>query len=163
MPTDLRRSIDAALGDAAGDWRLGLAGGLVGGIAAGTLLTLTDPDLLAITVPAIYGLTPPPDMLLGWIFHLLHATVFGVGFAAVVVRFDLAGTSARTQLAAATVYALVGWLALTALALPAWLAVLDTTASLPFPYVTSSALAAHVTYGFTLGTVYYVFDDPRTS
>lgn len=161
MATDPRRALERALDAAAADWRLGLAGGLVGGVAAGGLLTVIDQNVLAVLLPSADGLTDLPDVVVGWVLHLPHAAVLGVGFAAALARFDLTGASARTQLAAATVYALGTWLALSVLALPTWLTLLDAPDATTIPYLSTTLLAAHVTYGVALGTVYYAFDTPN--
>lgn len=141
-----------------GDWRLGLTGGLVGGFVAAAFTSFVDPETLRTTVPAVYGLAPPPDALLGWIVVLVHGSVLGVVFAALIERGELAGAAANEQLRAGLGFGLTLWLVLAVVGLPVWLRLTGSSVVVPLPYLSSSLLAAHLTYGFTLGIVYYMFD-----
>lgn len=143
-----------------GDWRLGLAAGLVAGLAFGGVVSVTSPDVLRSTIPAVYGVAPPDDPVFGWIVHVLHASVLGIGFSAVIGLSGLSGASAREQVGAAIVYALAVWLAFAVVALPVWLSLVESGVSVPFPYVSSAMLAGHAAYGVVLGIVYYAFDVP---
>lgn len=142
-----------------GDWRLGLVSGLLGGVAFGVVVSFVDASILEEVVPGVYGVGPPGDVVLGWVAHVLHASVLGVAFAAVVGLTDTSGASAREQIGEAVLFSLGVWVVLGAVALPLWLSVASSI-SLPVPYVSAALLAGHLVYGVVMGTIYYAFDAP---
>ncbi|WP_323676739.1 histidine kinase [Halorubellus sp. PRR65] len=159
MATETSRSPPETADPFGGDWRLGLASGILGGVAFGVVVSVVDPSVLRETIPALYGVTPPGDAVLGWVLHVLHASVLGVVFAAVIGLTDRSGASARDQVGAGILFALVVWVALSVVVLPLWLAVVSPV-SVPFPYVSSAMLAGHAVFGVVMGTIYYAFDAP---
>lgn len=160
MATETTRSTPDVAEPFGGDWRLGLASGLLGGVAFGLVVSVVEPALLRETIPAMYGVAPPGDALFGWVLHVVHASVLGVVFAAVIGLSDRSGATAREQVGVAILFALAAWVVLSTLALPLWLAVVSPLA-LPFPYVSSAMLAGHAVYGVVMGAVYYAFDAPE--
>jgi hypothetical protein len=144
-----------------GDWRLGLASGFLGGLAFGAVVSVTDPSVLRSTIPAIYGVAPPGDVVLGWVVHMLHATLLGIAFSAVIGMTNLSGASAREQVGAGIVFALVSWGVLAVVALPLWVGLLGSPVSVSFPYVDGTMLAGHAVYGTVMGVVYFAFDAPE--
>jgi len=142
-----------------GNWRLGLVSGLFGGIGFGAVVSVVDPVLLRETIPAIYGVGVPGDVILGWVVHVMHAAVLGVAFAAVVGLSGRSGATAREQVGGALLFSLAIWVVLAAIALPLWLAAVSPRA-LPVPYVSNAMLAGHLAYGTVMGTIYYAFDAP---
>lgn len=142
-----------------GNWRLGFVSGFFGGIGFGVVVSVVDPVLLRETIPAIYGVGPPGDVILGWVVHVIHAAVLGIAFAAVVGLTGRTGASAREQVGGALLFSLAVWLVLAAIALPLWIAVVSPR-SLPVPYISNTMLAGHLVYGTVMGTIYYAFDAP---
>jgi hypothetical protein len=149
-------SVDVPFG---GNWRLGLVSGLLGGVAFGVVVSLVDTTILRETIPGMYGVGAPGDVVLGWVVHILHASVLGVAFAAVVGVTDTSGASVRERIGGAVLFSLGVWVVLGTVALPLWLAVLSSLA-LPVPYVSTAMLAGHLVYGMVMGTIYYAFDVP---
>lgn len=160
MATETTQSPPEVADPFGGDWRLGLASGLIGGLASGAVVSVIDPVVLREMIPALYGVDPPGDAVLGWILHVLHASVLGIAFAAIIGLTDRSGASAREQIGAGLMFALGVWVVLTALAMPLWVAVISSV-SLPFPYVSSAMLAGHAVFGVVMGTIYYAFDAPE--
>jgi hypothetical protein len=142
-----------------GNWRLGLLSGLFGGVAFGVIVSVVEPTILRVTVPGLYGVPPPGDVVLGWVVHVLHASAFGVAFAAVVGLTGMPGASPREQIGAALLFALGLWFVFGTVTIPVWLGVYSSI-TLPFPYVSTALLAGHLVYGMVMGTIYYAFDAP---
>jgi hypothetical protein len=143
-----------------GNWRLGLLSGLFGGIAFGVVVSMVDATILRLSVPGLYGVAPPGDVVLGWVLHVLHASILGVAFAAVVGLTDMSGASAREQVGAALLFALAVWFVFGTTLLPLWLGFVSSV-TLPVPYVSTAMLAGHLVYGVVMGAIYYAFDEPR--
>jgi hypothetical protein len=159
MATDTVPSSPDVAAPFGGNWRLGLASGIAGGIAFGLVVSVVDPAVIRETVPALYGVPPPGDAVLGWVLHTLHATVFGVAFAAVIGLTDMSGASSRDQVGAALVFSLGVWVVFAGVAMPLWLSVVSDV-SLRVPYLSRPMLAGHLVYGTVMGAVYYAFDAP---
>lgn len=67
------------------DWTVGGAvGGAVGAIVFGLVMWLVDPALLAVAIPAIYGLEPVG--IVGWATHVAHGVVLGLIFGFLMTR-----------------------------------------------------------------------------
>lgn len=122
---------------------------LVAGVAMGGMLQgLTD------TLPAIGGLYGVQSLSIGWILHLFHSVVFGVGFAALLARPTLrryAMTKRRTTLLGVG-YGLLLWLGAAGILMPIWLNAVGIPA--PVPLLTLPSLVGHVLWGVLLGALY---------
>ena len=77
-------------------WQGGVVGGLVGGAVMGIMLTMQMTPVIENAIPAMYGLSGGAA---GWVIHMVHAAILGVGFAAVATRFDLAPAAVYRALA----------------------------------------------------------------
>lgn len=131
-------------------WRAGVAAGLLGGIAMGVIMTFTMSDVLEDAMAGVVGLD---GLFAGWIVVLSLAAVFGVVFAALmtgVPTFEryLDNPSVVASLGAA--YGVVLWVAVMALAIPAWLEVVGG-AELALPFLTAAGFVVYLAYGFVLG------------
>ncbi|MUW15181.1 histidine kinase [Halorubrum sp. CBA1125] len=139
----------------AGDWKAGVAGGLVGGVAFGLVMAYVIPNpLLPVVIPSMYGLAPPAAPFLGWVIHLSHSAVIGVGFAALVgARPDLAdGVGKSVGLGAA--YGILVWIVLAVIVMPIWLSAVGSPANPPLPNISALSAIGHMLYGVVLGGVY---------
>lgn len=86
------------------NWPAGFVGGIVGTAAFGVMLTMMMPDVIEVAIPSMYGLAPPPDLLTGWVVHLVHGAVLGVVFAGLVGLAGVSGDSPVGAVAAGVVY-----------------------------------------------------------
>ncbi len=151
------------------NWVLsGAISGVAGAMAFGAFFGLIYPDVVAVTIPSLYGIKATRST--GWALHLLHGLVLGVVFGFVVTRklvlralvanpeprhFEGQGPSARLT-ALGMGYALLVWLAIPLVALPIWV-VFTGGADPDFPTATVESLLAHLIFGGMLGFVFSNF------
>ena len=122
----------------------------------GALVLAMNPPTLAVAIPSLYALAPPPNPGLGMVVHVSHGAVLGVVFAGLAGAFDLDSTAELLGLGAA--WGVVTWVGLAALLMPVWLSVVGSPASPPFPNFALPSLLWHLVYGVVLGGVYVVGD-----
>jgi hypothetical protein len=143
---------------AAGDWKAGVAGGLAGGVVFGLLMTYVIPaPLLEVVIPSMYTLAPPAAPFVGWVIHMAHGAVLGVGFAALVGLKPSLGESAGKSLGAGAAYGLVVWIGLAVIVMPIWLSAVGSPANPPLPNVSVMSAIGHLAYGVVLGGAYAGF------
>jgi hypothetical protein len=139
-------------GELSGNWQAGVTGGIVGALVMGALMLAMNPPVLAVAIPSLYGLAPPPNPGLGMVVHVSHGAVLGVVFAALAGALDVDEPARLVGLGAA--WGVVTWIGLAALLMPVWLSVVGSPASPPFPNFAPPSLLWHVVYGAVLGGVY---------
>jgi hypothetical protein len=144
-------------GELSGNWQAGVLGGIVGSLAMGALVLAMNAPTLAVAIPSLYGLAPPPNPGLGMAVHVSHGAVLGVVFAALVGTLDVEDTARRIGLGVA--WGVATWVGLAALLMPVWLSAVGSPASPPFPNFAPPSLLWHVVYGGVLGGVYAVTAD----
>ena len=144
-------------GELDGNHRAGILGGILGALAMGGLVLAMSPPVLAVAIPSLYGLAPPPNPGLGMVVHVSHGAVLGVVFAGVVGALGIESTGKRVGLGVA--WGVATWIGLAALVMPVWLSVVGSPASPPFPNFAPPSLLWHVVYGVVLGGVYAVTAD----
>jgi hypothetical protein len=144
-------------GELGGNHRAGVLGGILGALAMGALVLATSPPVLAVAIPSLYGLAPPPNPGLGMVVHVSHGAVLGVVFAGLVGVLGIEGTARRVGLGVA--WGIATWIGLAALLMPVWLSAVGSPASPPFPNFAPPSLLWHVVYGAVLGGVYAVTAD----
>ncbi|QZP36660.1 histidine kinase [Halobaculum magnesiiphilum] len=127
-------------------WRGGVAAGALAGIAMGAAFSLFAPAALEVAIPSLYGLS---GGLAGWIVHVSHGAVLGVGFVALANALGVVDPTRSTLLGVG--YGVALWAVLAALVMPAWLAAVGSPATPPLPNLDTLSLAAHVLYGAVLG------------
>jgi hypothetical protein len=134
------------------NWKAGIAGGIVAAIVMGVLMLLMNEAVIAVAIPSMYFLAPPPTVPVGMAVHVFHGAVLGLVFAGVasVLRFESPGTVLGLGIA----WGILVWIALAALLMPIWLSVVGSPASPPFPNFAPPSLFWHVVYGVVLGAVY---------
>lgn len=140
------------------NWPAGFAGGVVGTTAFGVMLTVMMPDVIEVAIPSMYGLAPPPDLLIGWVVHLVHGVILGVVFARLVGLAGVSGDSPAAAVAAGVGYAVVVWLVLAAFVMPVWLSAVGSPADPPLPNFSVPSLIGHAVFGLLLGAVYAAMD-----
>jgi hypothetical protein len=140
-----------------GNWKAGVVGGLAGALAMGVLVIAMNTPTIAVAIPSLYGLAPPPNPGLGLFVHLSHGAVLGVAFAGIAGALDLDATPELVGLGIG--WGVVTWVGLAALLMPVWLSVVGSPASPPFPNFAIPSLLWHVVYGLVLGGVYVAVTD----
>jgi hypothetical protein len=140
-----------------GNWQAGVLGGIAGALAMGGLVLAMNAPTLAVAIPSLYGLAPPPNPGVGMVVHVSHGAVLGVVFAAAVGAIDV---ESPTKLVGAGIgWGVVTWIGLAALLMPVWLSAVGSPASPPFPNFAVPSLLWHVVYGGVLGVVYVATED----
>ncbi len=143
---------------APGNWKAGVVAGLAGGVAMGILVSLMNVAVIAVAIPALYGLAPPPNPLAGWVAHLSHGAVFGVGFAALVGVLGYGGDATRSA-GLGVAYGIAIWIVAAALLMPLWLGAVGFAGAPPFPNFALPSLLWHAVYGVVLGAAYPALRD----
>jgi hypothetical protein len=139
------------------NWTAGAVGGIAGGAVMGGLMLLMNEGVIAMAIPSLYSLTPPPSVPIGLVVHVFHGAALGVVFAGIAgaLRVDSTGETLGLGLA----WGVVTWAGLAALLMPVWLDVVGSPASPPFPNFAPPSLLWHAVYGVVLGGVYLALED----
>ncbi|WP_435348033.1 histidine kinase [Haloarchaeobius sp. HRN-SO-5] len=130
-------------------WQGGVVAGLAGGAVMGVMLTMQMPGVIEGAIPAMYGLSGGAA---GWVMHMVHSAILGVGFAAVAEQFEL--TSLVRSTGAGLAYGVVLWAILAVLVMPVWLGAVGFPNAPALPNVNGTSLVGHLAYGFVLGALY---------
>lgn len=142
---------------APGNWRAGVIGGITGGLAMGVFIILMNMATIAIAIPSLYGLAPPPSPAIGIFVHVSYGVVLGVAFAGLAGAID---AERKTKLVGLGVgWGVATWAVLAALVMPLWLGAVGSPANPPFPNFALPSLLWHGVYGLVLGGVYAVTSD----
>lgn len=140
-----------------GNWKAGILGGIAGAFVMGVLIVAMDAAVLAVAIPSLYGVAPPPNPVVGMLVHLFHGAVLGVVFGGLAGSLDLRSTERLVGLGLA--WGVATWLTLAALLMPVWLGAVGSPADPPFPNFAPPSLLWHAVYGLVLGGVYAIVDD----
>lgn len=133
-------------------WIAGLVGGISGSVIMGAAVLAMNTPTLAVAIPSLYGLAPPPNPVVGLGVHLVHGAVLGVVFAGIVGALAL--DSPGRVVGAGLAWGAATWVLLAALVMPVWLGIVGSPASPPFPNFAVPSLLWHLIYGLVLGGVY---------
>ncbi|SFC62698.1 Signal transduction histidine kinase [Halobiforma haloterrestris] len=123
---------------------------IVAGVTMGLYLDVVQ-GLLPV-IGALYGVENPT---VGWVTHLFHSLVFGLLFAAGMVRPTFRshdGVGKRIALGAG--WGVVLWLVAAGFVMPVWLSLVGLEA--PLPNLSRAGLVSHVLWGTVLGGFYGV-------
>jgi len=131
------------------EWQAGVIGGLAGGAVMGILMSVMNSAVLAAAIPALYGLS---GGVAGWIVHLSHGAVLGVGFAALATSLGDRDTGVTVGLGIG--WGVLAWIGLAALVMPLWLSAVGFPMAPPFPNFAIPSLLWHAVYGGVLGVAY---------
>lgn len=135
-------------------WRGGALAGLLAAVAMGAVISITNLDTIRLAIAGLYGLRG--SLLAGWLAHVVHGTLFGLLFAAVLSDPGLARVGERHRLSvpAGLVYGVVLAVAGAGVIMPIWL----TLAGVPDPPTVVNldppVLLWHLVYGGVLGSVF---------
>ena len=137
------------------DWQTGTVAGLVGSVVMGVLLTTQMTPVIEAAIPAMYGLE---GGLAGWIVHVSHGAVLGVGFAAALVAANGTDWSLAKTTGAGVAYGVVLWVVLAVLVMPVWLDAIGFANAPALPNVSPMSLVGHVAYGLATGLAFGFLD-----
>lgn len=140
-----------------GHWVAGAIGGAVGAVVMGALIVAMNPATIAVAIPSLYTLAPPPSVPLGMAVHVFHGAVLGAVYAGIVAAVDRDST--RDLLLIGLGWGVATWIGLAGLVMPVWLGVVGSPASPPVPNFAPPSLLWHLVYGLVLGGVYAVTID----
>lgn len=138
-------------------WKGGAIAGFVATAAMGLVITaMNDPTLEAIA--SLYGLEG--SFTAGWVAHLIHGTVFGLLFAAILTDPSVHAVTAHVwkTVLAGVIYGLVLAVVAAGVVMPMWLATVGFPAPPRVPYVTGPVLFWHLVYGVVLGVLFPYVD-----
>ncbi|QKG92680.1 histidine kinase [Halorubrum sp. Atlit-8R] len=136
-----------------GHWQAGVTGGIVGALVFGAMMSILTPGVLEMGIPAMYGIAGPAGAL-GWVIHVSHGAIIGLGFVAITSLRPALGDSIGTGVGAGAGYGLVVWVALAVVVMPIWLGAVGFAGAPPLPNIGVESLVGHVVYGAVLGGVY---------
>lgn len=141
------------------DWRSGAISGLLAAVVMGLGITLTQQATLQVAIAGLYG--QAGNLLVGWIAHVVHGTLFGVLFALVLAEpglYHLTDWPRKTALAGA-VYGVVLAVGAAGIVMPMWIGILGGPAPGTIPALSAPMLVWHLLYGTVLGTLYPYVED----
>lgn len=139
-------------------WKEGaVAGAVAAGISA-LAITLLSPDVLSDQIAGLYSLQG--SLVAGWIAHLVHGTVFGVVFAAILTdpMVSAARKTPRRTVFAALVFGFALAFFGAGVLMPLWLEGVGVTDSPPLPNVTLLLMLWHGVFGAVLGMGFVMLD-----
>jgi hypothetical protein len=155
MATETGREVKADSGSI--NWKAGIVGGIAGGIVMGALMLAMNDAVIAVAIPSLYSLAPPPNIPVGVVVHVFHGAVLGLIFAGIASAMEL--DESRSIIGLGLAWGMVTWGVLAALLMPIWLGIVGSPASPPFPNFAPPSLIWHLVYGLVLGGVYVAAED----
>jgi hypothetical protein len=144
-------------------WRAGGAAGFVATAVMGAAISAMDLGTLRVAIAGLYGFEG--SLVAGWAAHLVHGTLFGVVFAALLADPGLHRVSEWLwkTLVAGVVFGLVLAVVGAGIVLPIWLGVVGVDVGASVPFVTVPSLLWHAVYGVVLGAGFHLLDGRRAA
>ena len=155
MATETSHRVESGIGEF--NWKAGAVGGILGSFVMGILIIVMNTAVIAVAIPSLYAIAPPPNPVAGMAVHLFHGAVLGIIFAGIVGAISL--NSPGKVVGVGIVWGCLTWLVLAGLLMPTWLAAVGSPASPPFPNFAPPSLLWHVVYGAILGGGYLAVAD----
>ncbi len=152
--SDYRRSETGEPFERQWGWRGGAVAGAVATVAMGLAISLMQLSTLRVAIAGLYGFEG--SLLAGWTAHLLHGSLFGVVFAAVLADPGLYRVSEWVwkSVLAGVVYGLVLAVVGAGIVMPIWLDLAGVPVTASIPNVTVPLLVWHAVYGVVLGGLF---------
>jgi hypothetical protein len=139
--------------------KAGAVAGVVATIAMGVSISVMRLETLQMAIAGLYG--QGGNLIAGWIAHLVHGTIFGVGFAGLLADPGLHRITDwrwKTVLAG-IVFGLLLALVGAGFVMPVWLGAVGASPAPPVPNVTVELVIWHLVYGSVLGAIFPYFED----
>lgn len=143
------------------EWVSGAVAGVAGTFVFGAVqMVMGATGVIAVAIPALYGVSGP-NLAAGWVIHLVHGAVLGLGFAFLAPRGPIHSYTTRVVPSAAVglAYGLLLTIPTAGIAMPLWLAAVGFPNAPPLPNLTVMGFVGHGVYGLVLGAVYPVLRD----
>jgi hypothetical protein len=156
LPTPLlmSSSTDSDPFEAAWAIKGGAVAGILATIVMGVAISVMRLETLQLAIAGLYG--QGGNLIAGWIAHLLHGTIFGVGFAGLLADpglYRLTEWAWKTVLAG-IVFGLLLALIGAGFVMPVWLNAVGASPVPPVPNVTVELVIWHLIYGSVLGAIF---------
>jgi hypothetical protein len=154
LKTEYRRSEPGEPFEREWAWRGGAVAGFVATVAMGLAISVMQLSALRVAIAGLYGFEG--SLVAGWIAHLLHGSLFGAVFAAILADPGLYRVSEWVwkTVVAGVVYGLVLAVVGAGIVMPIWLGVVGVPMASSIPNVTVPLLVWHVVYGLVLGGLF---------
>lgn len=135
-------------------WKGGALAGLIATVMMGLAISAVELSTLRIAIAGLYGFEG--NLVVGWVAHLAHGTLFGIIFAGVMADPGLHGVSnwVWKTVIAGVVYGLVLAILGAGIIMPIWLGVAGFPTPPSIPNVTVPLLIWHGIYGVVLGSLF---------
>lgn len=161
MSTETETAADMDTTTEAVSWKGSALAGVVAGFVMGALIWIMNDAVIAVAMPALYGLAPPPNPIAGWVVHLFHSAGFGIIFGGLLRTEALADTvgSLLKSMGFGLVYGIVIWVVAAALLMPLWLSAVGFPEAPPFPNFAVPSLLWHAVFGLVLGALIPLVSD----
>jgi hypothetical protein len=117
------------------------------------MLSIMAPGALQMAFPAMYGIEGPAGVI-GWVIHMSHAAVIGLGFAALANAMPNLVATTGKSVGTGVVYGLVVEVLLAMIVMPIWLGAVGFPGAPPLPNIALPSIVGHIVYGAVLGAVY---------
>ena len=139
-------------------WRSGAVSGAAATVVMGLLITATDLATLQVAIAGLYG--QEGNLLVGWLAHVLHGSLFGVVFAAVLTDAAVqeVPASPTKSVAAGAVYGTVLAVVGAGIVMPIWLAAAGVAGPEAIPHITAPSVGWHLVYGVVLGGAFSLLE-----
>lgn len=154
LKTEYRRSEPGEPFERKWAWRGGAVAGFVATVVMGLAITLMQLSALRVAIAGLYGFEG--SLVVGWAAHLIHGSLFGAVFAAILADPGLYRVSEWVwkTVVAGVVYGLVLAVIGAGIVMPIWLGVVGVPMASSIPNVTVPLLVWHVIYGLVLGGLF---------
>lgn len=135
-------------------WRGGALAGLIATIAMGVVITAMNIEVLRVAIAGLYGFAG--NIAIGWIAHLAHGVLFGIGFAVLLSEPGMYGMGkrVRSSVVAGIGYGLFLAIVAAGIIMPIWLSIVGLTSLPSLPNVTTAMVVWHLIYGSVLGGLF---------
>lgn len=141
------------------DWQSGAISGLLAAVVMGVGITVTQQATVQVAIAGLYG--QAGNLVVGWLAHVVHGTLFGVVFALVLAEpglYHLTDWPWKTVLAG-IVYGVVLAVGGAGIVMPIWLELLGGPAPETIPSLSAPMLVWHLLYGAVLGILFPYVED----
>lgn len=136
-------------------WKGCVLAGVVAALVMGALMWVMNDAVIAVAIPGLYGLAPPPNPIAGWAAHLFHGAVFGMIFGGLLRTEALAGAAddLTKSVGLGVAYGVAVWVVAAALVMPLWLSAVGFPEPPSFPNFAPPSLLWHAVFGLVLGAL----------
>jgi len=149
-----RDAEDVSEFDAPIAWRGGITAGFIATVSTSLVILLSNPSMFSETIAGMYGLEGV--FAVGLVAHLIHGTLFGFVFAAILSDPGLLRitNSLSKTVMAGVIFGLTLAIVGTGFLLPVWTQFVGLTNPPEIPWITLPLFGWHGLYGVVLGLLF---------